>query len=486
MHTHVCLVAVLDPSTMPDGYSYKKIRRHIESRAPRILPFRRVLRDVPFRLHHPVWLDDPDFDIRHHVHRTQLSAPGSHQDLARLAGDIASVPLDRTRPLWDMTVVEGLADGRIGLIAKIHHSAMDGTSGVEIMISFFDLEPGAPDAESSTSSSGKKAKKSAAGEAEDRAEPLAVPTDQELMRAATIDRAKGLFDARGLARRTGTAIANVARSRSESTGAVGGTPLTAPRTPFNGALVAERDMAFTQLSLDEIKQVKNALGATVNDVVLATCARALRAYLLAADCLPDDPLLASCPVSIRTESEVGQFDNRVSVMFTQLHTELDDPIDCLLATAAGARAAKAEHSQLGPSMLGDWAEVIDPWTITTATDLLTRFKLGDRLPPVHNLVVSNVAGPPFPVFMAGARLEEAYPMGPVLEGAGLNITVLSYCDSVDVGFIASPNLVGDLWSMADRIGPAFDELRDAVAPVEPDVDPDVEPDPVVATRTVPD
>jgi diacylglycerol O-acyltransferase / wax synthase len=454
MHMHICLVAVLDPSTMPDGYSYKKIRRHIESRAPRIPPFRRVLHEVPFRLNHPVWVDDADFDIRRHVHRVRLAKPGSLHDLAQVAGDIAGRPLNRRRPLWDMTVVEGLADDRIGLVAKIHHSAMDGTSAVEIMVAFFDLEPLAVEPTVDAT-------------ADDDQPSDAPPGDGELMVQAAVDRVRSVARSWPLLRRTGTAIADVARGRSETSGAVGGTPLTAPRTRLNGSLVASREMAFSQLSLDDIKLIKKTLGVTVNDVVLATCARALRGYLLDHDDLPDEPLLASCPVSIRTESEAGRFDNRVSVMFTQLHTELTDPIDCLRATAAAARAAKSEHEVLGSSTLADWAEVLDPRVLSTVTDLLTRYQLGDRLPPVHNLVVSNVAGPSFPVYLAGARLEQAYPMGPVIEGAGLNITVLSYCDSVDVGFLASPNLVDDLWTMADRIPVAFDELRRA-AEVESD------------------
>ena len=152
-------------------------------------------------------------------------------------------------------------------------------------------------------------------------------------------------------------------------------------------------------------------------------------------------------------------------MFSQLHSELDDPAESLRSTAAAAGAAKTEQRQLGASMLGDWAEVADPRSLTFATDVLTRFKLADRMPPVHNVVVSNVPGPGFPVYLAGAKLEQAYPMGPVLEGAGLNITVLSYCDSVDVGFIAATNLVPDLEDLAAQVRPAFAELLEAARTV---------------------
>jgi len=448
MHTHVCLAAVLDPSTMPEPYSFEAIRRRIESRVPLIPPFRRLVRHVPLRVHHPVWEEDPDFAIEHHVHLTQMVAPASIDQFARLAAGIASVPLDRSRPLWQITVVEGLADDRIGVVAKVHHSAMDGTAGIEILYALFDLDPEAAD--------------DPGAEATAAATPLSITlSDFDLMVQATGDRLRAGSRLAGLIRRTTDAITGVVRSRSATDGPTGGTPLTAPQTPFNGAIEADRSMAFTRVSLSEVKEVKAAFGVTVNDVVLATCGRALRAYLLDHDCLPEDPLLASCPVSIRTEDESGAFGNRVSVMFPRIHTELEDPIDTLRQTADAASAAKGEQRQLGASLLGDWAEVADPTSLTLATDLLTRFKLADHLPAVHNVVISNVPGPGFPVYLAGAKLEQAYPMGPVLEGAGLNITVLSYCDSVDIGFIAATNLVPDLDVLAGEVVPAFAELLEA-------------------------
>ena len=347
-----------------------------------------------------------------------------------------------------MTVVEGLADDRIGLVAKVHHSAMDGTAGIEILYALFDVDPDPADDPVPPAST-----------------PQSLPSDVELVIAAAGDRLRANVHMAGLIRRTGDAISQVVRGRSASEGPPGGTPLDAPQTPFNGAIDRDRSMAFTHISLPDVKEVKNAFAVTINDIVLATCTRALRAYLLDHQCLPDVPLLASCPVSIRTDDESGEFGNRVSVMFTRLHTELEDPAEALRATAEAASAAKVEQRQLGASMLGDWAEVADPRSLSFATDVLTRFKLADRLPPVHNVVMSNVPGPGFPVYLAGAKLEQAYPMGPVLEGAGLNITVLSYCDSVDVGFIAATNLVPDLDDLAAQVRPGFAELLAAARAV---------------------
>ena len=452
MHMHVCFVAVLDPATMPRPYDFDELRDHIAGRVPLIPPFRRVLRTVPLQVHHPVWTDDHHLDIDEHVHRVDVGPDGDLHDLGHLAGKIAAVPLDRSRPLWDLTIVEGLEDDRLGLIIKVHHSAMDGSAGIEILYALFDLEP--DPAEQPTVPPTDESSSDAADVSSDQ------PTDLAMVSQAAVERMKTTVGVGALVRRTSGSISGIVRRRSSEAGPGGGTPLDAPRTPFNGAIGPERQLAFSRVSLTDVKAIKDAFGATVNDVVLAVCSRTLRRYLLDHDALPDVPLLASCPVSVRTEQESGQFGNRVSVMFTRLPTDLEDPTECLRAAGAAARAAKADQRQLGASLLSDWAEMADPRSLSWLTDQLSRFRLADRLPPVHNVVISNVPGPTFPVYLAGARLEQGYPMGPVLEGAGLNITVLSYLDTVDIGFIASPNLVPDLWELADGVVPAFAELLD--------------------------
>ena len=455
MHMHVCFAAVLDPGTMPVPYSFDGLRDHIASRVPAIPPFCRILKETPLRVHHPVWVDDADFDIEQHVHRVELGTrkrPADLRALGHLAGAIASVPLDRSRPLWDLTVVERLEEGRIGLVAKVHHSAMDGTAGLEILASLFDLEPRPLE----VAASGPTGPVGGVGSA---------PPDLDLFSVSAGERMRSSAGIGRLVRRTGDALSGIARRRSFETVPTAGTPLTAPPTPFNGSIGAARELAFARVPLAGVKAIKDQFGVTVNDVVLALCARTLRRYLLRSGALPDGPLLASCPVSVRTEAEAGRFDNRLSVMFTRLPTDVADAGASIRAAGDYASSAKSEHRQLGPSLLAEWAEIADPRSLSWATDQLSRFHLGDRLPPVHNLVVSNLPGPPVPVYLGGARLEQAYPMGPVLEGAGLNITVLSYVDSVDIGFIAAPDLVPDLWDLADDVVPAFEELRSLLDPV---------------------
>lgn len=452
MHTHVALAAVLDPSTMPSGYSFERIREHIARRVHLVPPFRRRVVEVPLRLHHPVWVDDAGFRIERHVKRAALPEPGGLHEFAELMGHIASIPLDRSRPLWEMWVVEGLEGGRIGLIAKVHHSAMDGASAAELMPAFFDLEPDAAPIEPPPW------------------EPEPAPNDWELLGYAGAERLRRLGALPGLVRRTGSAITAIRRARQEAPGRAGGTPLTAPRAPFNGPLTPDRSVAFARIPLDEVKHVRSVLGGTVNDVLLATCALALRHHLEARGALPEEPLVAACPVSVRADEDRGRANNRLSVLFTPLHTELADPRAVLERTRATARAAKDEHERIGATTLSAWAELADPMVASVASELYRRSGLSGVHRPALSLVLSNVPGPSFPVYLAGAEMERAYPMGPVIEGTGLNVTVLSYRDHVDVGFMAASALVPDVWGLADGIVTAFAALREAAERAEASAD----------------
>jgi len=214
--------------------------------------------------------------------------------------------------------------------------------------------------------------------------------------------------------------------------------------------------------LDDVKQVKNAFGTTVNDVVLAVCAGALRRFLIKGNELPDKPLLAVVPVSVRTDDEqdvVGS--NRVSAMFTSLPTDISDPVERLYAIRESTKGAKEEHNAVGAEMLQQWTEFAAPNTFSLAMRLYSRMKLADRHPPIHNIVISNVPGPQFPLYFAGAKLVGMYPLGPVFEGAALNVTVLSYMDSMDFGIMACADTVPRVWDLAGDMGEALQELKKA-------------------------
>jgi WS/DGAT/MGAT family acyltransferase len=445
MHMHVAMTAIFDPSTMPGGYSFEAIKEFIASRLHLVPPFRRRVVEVPFRLSHPIWVEDPNFDLDYHIRRVGAPAPGGHRELAELAGQITSTPLDRSRPLWELYVVEGLADGNIGVITKMHHCAVDGVSGAELMVNLFDLEPGGRELDPP-----------------EPREPEPVPSDFELVShalASRLRRQAGLLPLVGTTLRT---VGTLVSRHRDPDAIVGAVPLTAPHTPWNRSITPHRRMSFTRVSLDDVKKIKNAAGCTVNDVVLALMGGTLRRYLEDHGGVPPEPLIAVCPVSVRSDTETGQMNNKVSAMFTSLATDVDDPLERIRAISRVTKGAKEDHNVIGASLLQDWAEHAAPTTFALAARLYSSLHLSDRHRPIHNVVISNVPGPPFPLYYAGAQLEYTLPMGPVMEGAGLNITVLSYMDSVDIGFMACRELVPDVWDLTDHVQSAMAELLSAV------------------------
>lgn len=447
-HMHVAMTMVLDPSTMPGGYSFDKIKDFIAKRLHLVPPFRRRLVHVPLNLHHPVWIEDPNFDIDNHVRRIGCPAPGGRRELGEMAGQIASTPLDRRRPLWEMWVVEGLKQDRIGIVTKVHHAAIDGASGAELMVHLFSLEADTPDPEPPAPT-----------------EPDHIPNEFELLGYAAASKFRRTMSLPRLLGNTVGAVNRVVQGRRDPNVIVGAAPLTAPRTSWNGPLSTARNVGFARVPLNDIKELKQAFNCTVNDVVLGLCAGTLREYMIEHDELPDIPLVATCPVSVRPagETDIG---NRVSAMFTRLHTHESDPLERIRAIQEVTAGAKHEHNAVGADMLQNWAEFAAPNTFNLAARLYTSFGLAGSHRPIHNVIISNVPGPPFPLYYAGAKMVAAYPMGPAMEGVGLNITVFSYEEHVDFGFMVDRELVRDVWDMADRVRDALNEMRVA-AGLEP-------------------
>lgn len=446
---HVSMVSVFDVDDMPGGYSFEKVRELVASRLPRIDMFRRRLVTVPFNLGHPIWIEDPDFDLDYHLRRVAVPSPGSIRELTDLAGDFVSRQLDRARPLWEMQVVEGLEGGRVGLLAKVHHSMVDGVSGAEMMVHLFDLEPTpAPVDEPVPDLKGER-----------------VPGDVEMVTHALMSSLKTPARLARVLPGTVRSVVGLLQTRRNSTGPNMPAPFTAPRTPFNAAITPHRSVAVTRLNLDDVKHVKRTFGCTVNDVVLALCGGALRTYLDRLGELPEIPLIAVVPISVRGEGST-EGSNAVSAMFTTLATDIADPAARIAAIHETTKGAKEEHKAIGADLLTDWAEFAAPAVFSRASRLYTSMKLADRHRPIHNVIVSNVPGPPFPLYLAGSRLQMLCPLGPVMEGAGLNITVLSYMDSIDVGLIACKELVPDLWDLAHAFEEAMDELIAAAKAVD--------------------
>jgi len=440
---HMMGLLVFDPSTMPGGYSFEKMREFMGGRLGRSPAFTRKVVGVPFGIAHPVWVEDPNFDLEAHIHRVGCPAPGGSRELGDLAGEIAGLSLDRNRPLWDMWFVEGLEHGYVALVAKMHHATIDGVSGANLMMHLFDLEPDpAPVAEDDKT-----------------ATPERVPSDLELFAHGVWSRARRpLLLPAALAETTRGAVELVRRRRRPGSPSMA-TPFTAPPTPFNAAITPHRKLAYTSVSLSDVRAVKDAYGTTVNDVILAVCAGAVRRWLEAHDALPDRALIAGVPVSTRGEEAASFGANLVSAMFVSLATNVDDPVKRLLAIHEATKGAKEEFRAIGADALQNWAEFSGPRLFGLAMRLYSEMELADRHPPALNFLVSNVPGPPIPLYFAGGRLVSLFPMGPIFDGMGLNVTVLSYMDEVGFGFVACRELIPDLWNLADAVSIALDELK---------------------------
>ena len=446
-HMHVAATMTFDPSTVEGGYSFEKVRDLVQRRLHLIPQFTRRLATVPFNLHHPVWVEDPDFDLDYHLRRIAVPAPGSYHELADLAGDIAGRPLDRNRPLWEIYVVEGLEHGHIGTIAKMHHSTIDGVSGANLMVYLFDLE----------------ANPSEEPEAPER-EPEHMPSDAELLAYAVRSRLGRPRQVASVIPKAATAVLNVVRERRSTATVNPPAPLTAPRTSFNGAITPHRKVAYAIASLSDVKAIKNAFGTTVNDVVLAIVGGGLRRYLERTTQIPEKSLIATVPISIRPpegEEDTSIGANKVSAMFTSLATHVPDPVDRLRTIHEVTKGAKEEHNAVGADMLQSLTEFAAPRLFGLAMRFYSGTKLADRGPVIHNLVISNVPGPPFPLYFAGAKMVSLFPMGPVFEGAGLNITVISYMDDIDIGLMVCRESVPDVWDMAADIEESLAELKKA-------------------------
>ncbi|WP_227982576.1 WS/DGAT/MGAT family O-acyltransferase [Nocardia spumae] len=440
---HVCALLILDPAAGGTTYEFGELKQELGRRIHLVPSMRRKVHRVPLDLDHPVWVTDATFDLDRHVHRLGLPSPGGSYELAELVGDIAGQPMDRSRPLWEMWVIEGLAEGKIAVVSKYHHAAVDGITGANMMAYLCDPEPGTryPDPPAEIHSDAES------------------PNDLALA-AEGLVRMPGKLGVVGMVPKTlGKLGGLVQRRRADKQGMA--MPFTAPRTPFNRTITPHRSVAFTTADLADIKEIRAAFDAKVNDVVLTVIAGALRQYLRDHDELPETSLIASIPVSTHETTRHERGVNKVSTLFTQLYTEIDDPVERLGLIAQANRGAKADHEVIGADFLQDWAEYAPPNTFRVAVRAYSSFKLAERHPVVHNLVISNVPGPQEPLHFLGHRIDALFPFGPVFHGAGLNVTVLSANGDLDIGFIACRDLVPDVQRMAEAVHETITILLEA-------------------------
>jgi WS/DGAT/MGAT family acyltransferase len=445
-HMHMTAVVVLEPS---DGEraTFEGVRTHLAPRLRQLPIFRRSLQEVPLGLDHPVWVEQ-DFDLDAHLHRAAVPSPGSDVELQELVGHLAGLPLDRARPLWDMWVVEGLAEQRTAVVTKVHHALIDGVAGAEVLGRLLDAAPDAPSAPAS-------------GRTAARRRAPRRPSRAKLLLGAARSLVRRPFE---IARQT-LGSASIAARRIRATSArTHGEPMlpasfSAPSSPLNGAITARRQTHFGSLPLDELQGLKRTFDVKLNDVVLGLCAGALRRYLGERGEPPKEPLVVAVPVSVAKDAPSRESGNQVSAITVELPVHLEDPVGRLVHIRRATLEAKRAHRAIaGGDVLAGWAEIAPPVLLSGLSEVYSRLDLADRHRPLVNLVVSNVPGPPFSLYCAGHRVRACYPLGPIYEGFALNLTVMSYDGRLHFGWMACPDVVPDLARLGDALSKAAAEL----------------------------
>ena len=449
MHMHTVKVAILE---RPGAYDIDRFGQEVLARLDRLPPFGRRVLPVPLRLNHPVWVADRPIDMRRHLVHQALPKPGGMKELEDLVGRIISVPLDRNIPLWELHLVEGLEGGRVAVVAKLHHALADGNAANNLLSNVTGARGpgGAPHA----------------------LEPT--PSRSRLIADAVTDFVRQFFSLPALLRRTATNVTALVKIRRGSDVTPPRPLLDVPRTSFNAALGSRRNFATCTLSLDEIKAVRAAHGVTVNDVVLGVVGGALRRWMDERGERLTASLTAGVPVGTEPPGTPPRLSgNRVSTLFTTLATDIDDPHERLAEIHRITDASKLVQRTLGPDMLIDWVQFTPPAPFAAGMRLYSRARAASWHPAPFNVVVSNVAGPREELMLGDSRLVDLFSVGPILEGIGLNVTVWSYQDRVNVTVISCPDLVPDLAPLTAQFGPALQDLAasDAAAPINGGVSP---------------
>jgi diacylglycerol O-acyltransferase len=444
-HMHVIGVVILDPSTAPEStkdFGLEQIREAIAARIHLIPPFRRRAVPPPGKIDHPVWIEDPEFDLDAHLTRSQLPSPVTWEDLERFTGEFAGIALERDRPLWAIAVVEGLEDGCVAMVAKLHHSIMDGSAGGELMASLFDLT-------------------SEAGSVAPPTEPWVadvLPSSPALVFSSVTSFLARQKDAPAAVARTLSGLGRSARTWLAQRAKGQGSPVTAPKSALNSTISSRRSVSLTKVSMTEVREIKEAFGTTINDVVLAASGTSLRRYLLSRDQLPPDALVVAVPVNARSREPGEDLGNRVSNMMVSLPLTPEDPLERLQAVHENALASKELQSAMGTQSLQEMTAFASPSVMTVGARMYSGLKLANYHRPIFNLIISNVPGPPIDLFCAGAVVRAIFPMGPVMEGTGSNITVLSQGHHLNVGVMACPDVVPDISEIGQGFVSAVAEL----------------------------
>jgi diacylglycerol O-acyltransferase / wax synthase len=430
-HMHVASTSIFEGPAP----SHKEFQDHIAARLHLVPRFRQKLRFVPFGQGRPVWVDDPHLNLNYHVRQTALPAPGSEEQLRNLAARIFSQQLDRSKPLWELWLVEGVSEGRFAIIGKSHHALVDGVSGVDITTVLFDVEeePANPPA------------------LPPKWAPRPEPTDFKLLGDALRERATSPREiVRGM-RAVFRGPRQVLRGLGDTSKVIGA-GMSAPSTPFNVEIGPHRRIAFVRTELDTLKAVKNEHGGTVNDVVLSVVTGAIGNYLRARGHDTEDlEMRAMVPVSVRAEEERGALGNRISAMMAPLPIWCEDPIRRLHLITEIMGDLKGSGQAVGAEIL---TRIVD-FAPTTIASQAARLQPAQRF---FNLVVTNVPGPQFPLYVLGRQMESIFPMVPLARRQALCVGIMSYNGQVDFGLIGDYDAMADLDSFALDLQGAIEEV----------------------------
>lgn len=435
-HMHTMKIAVLDPSTAPEPLVFEPLRELAARGIPHIPPFRWQLVEAPFG--RPVWIDAPDLDLDYHVRRAAVPSPGGSAELDEVVAYIASTGLERDRPLWQLWFVEGLERGRVAYVMKMHHSIADGVASAKILTDTFEESPVVGD------------------EPPEQLPPAEPRPGRARLLVGNLRYLASLLAAfPDLLKRSLHAVRVVRERKAAGVAAVA--PFSGPSTRFDRPLTPHRCFATVTVPLSDLKAVKNAFDCTINDVFVAMAGGALHRYLERHGELPDKPLTASVPVSVRRDDEQDDYGNRVVTWAVSTASHLADPVERLAAVCESTRAARENQEAKGQRFGFEWMEYYPLWELGARK----MSRLGQRLlkRPPYNVIVSNVPGPRVPLYMHGARLASLQSVGPLVAGQGLNLTAWSYVDDFTIGVLACREHVPDVRELAGAFPDALEELK---------------------------
>src|SRR5580658_856243 len=449
---HVGGLSILDPVGAPKPLTLARLTEVMAERLPLVPVLRQKLLNVPLGLDQPYWIDDPDFDIEYHVRELALPRPGSDAQLNEQVSRLHARPLDRSRPLWEIYLITGLAKKRAAVYTKIHHAAIDGASGAELLTVLLDLAPTGRDLPAvepfvPAKPPGLPALAAAAAAKLAWRPVQTVRMTNELVRVLPT-----------LAPAVNSLVGNMLGLNRGDGGIIATRPGRAPVTPFNKPITPHRRIAFRSVDLDTVKAVKNVFGVSVNDVVMAMCAGALRRWLIDHDALPAQPLVAMIPVSVRDPGSRGALGNKVSAMLAALPTNVTEPAMRLEIVHAATEVAKARQAAIPQGLVDQISDFAPPALTARAARVVFATGLLHRLPP-FNITISNVPGPNVPVYLAGAKLIAHYPVSVVTDGQGMKITLVGYLGQLHFGLVSCRELVPDIDALA---GYLVDELGSLV------------------------